>query len=82
MNAGFYHYRQIESMKIQRGDEGHYFDHVVIIEGELPRANLVPLFKDEYVWVNSDGRATMADDSDSYSDLMAFQREVHNNRVS
>ena len=78
MNVGYYHYRQIESMKIQRGDDGHYFDQVVIVKGELPVAPLPKLFKDEYVWVNSDGRASLADDSDTYADLMAFQREVHN----
>lgn len=81
MLPGYYHCRQIDSLRLDSGRGDPRFFDVKIVEGELPLANPT-VFKDEYLFVNKDNEGRMFDDDASYKDYQEFHREVWNNKVT
>lgn len=81
MNAGYYHFRQIKSMKLHDLRPGYQFVDVVVLDGQLP-SNQPGTFKDEFIWVTKDGVGTLVDEEATYRDYMEFQRMAHNAKVA
>ena len=83
MKAGYYHYRQLKSMKLHDLRPGYELRNIEVLEGESPTANLAsPFFKDEYIWVNTDGIGTLLNEDATYRDYMEFTRLAHNHQVN
>lgn len=70
----FYHMKQLEDLgRVANTDRtSHYFVGVKVKEGEKPTEKPFP--KSDYLRVEGDF-GYLADDSESYRDVMDFQRE-------
>lgn len=81
MTPGYYHYTQLAAMRLSgggRGQEGYYFEGVVVKPGNTGISSQPPLFKDEYLIVDRGGKGTLIDDDAGYREYMEFSRLSHN----